>query len=116
MSDIGDKIRIEQTISLIDDMEYIISKYSNISFALKEVESQYALMMCLAQIGENIGKIKSDKIRKLLPVKEAAATRNIIIYSYDNLDLSITESTIVANIPELKRKLTKILEDFKDFT
>jgi uncharacterized protein with HEPN domain len=44
-------------------------------------------MMCIVQIGEIVNKIKYEKYREKLPVKNIIGFRNIITHNYDGINL-----------------------------
>lgn len=66
-------------------------------------------MHCLTQIGEIINKIESEDYRLSLPVKNAAALRNIIVHDYDGINLASLANTLAESIPELKKTIQKLL-------
>jgi len=66
-------------------------------------------MMCFVQIGELVNKIKSEKYKLKLPVKDIIGFRNIITHHYDGINYHIAEQTIAENIPQLKILIEEIL-------
>ena len=107
----SDTARLEQILAYIDDIDEIISRHKTIVKTLNDLEGQYAVMLCLSQVGELLGKIESPDIANHLPVRLAIGLRNVISHNYDGIDLTIVENTVIHNIPELKKTITSILHD-----
>jgi uncharacterized protein with HEPN domain len=110
MSEISDKAKLEAILSYIDDIFIIVDNHKSIENALSDLEGQYALMMCIQQIGELTNKIQSDKYKSKLPVRDIVGFRNTIAHNYDGINFQIVERTISDNIPELKRIIETILK------
>ncbi len=73
---------------------------------------QNACCMCILQIGE-LCKIVSDELRmqeKTIPWKEWCGIRGIFAHQYSNLDCESVWDTIQCDLPELKRKVERILK------
>ena len=87
----SDTAKLEQVIAYIDDIIEIVSRHENIVRTLDDIEGQYAVMLCLSQIGELLGKIESVSIIKRLPVRLATGLRNTISHNYDGIDLTIVK-------------------------
>ena len=103
--------KIDFIIKMIDDLEFVISKYQHITKALNDREGQLAILMCLLQIGENINKIDKEILKKydlMIEAKGAYAVRNFIAHDYEGVQLSKIEEIIRLNNPHLKEKLNKI--------
>ena len=107
MSHKTDTARLESILMYIEDINEIIQKHSNVEATLADMEGQYAVMMCLVQIGETLGRIESPGLREKLPVKLASSLRNIIVHDYEGVDPKIVRQTISESLPKLK---TQILE------
>ena len=107
----SDTARLEQILSYIDDIAEIVSRHKTIVKTLNDIEGQYAVMLCLSQIGELLGKIESSDIADLLPVRLAIGLRNVISHNYDGVDLTIVENAVIHDIPELRNKIISILHD-----
>ena len=74
---------------------------------------RHSLHMCLFQIGE-ISKLVPEDFKKKhieIPWVEMRGLRNVEAHDYDNLDLSAIWKTIERDIPDLERKINKILDD-----
>jgi uncharacterized protein with HEPN domain len=102
MSEKGDKAKLEAVLDYIQDIETIANRYKSIKDALADLEGQYALLMCIQQVGELVNKIKSEKYTSKIPVKNIVGFRNIIVHNYDGVNLKMVEGIIKINIPELK--------------
>jgi len=110
MSDRSDSAKLESILEFINHIEIIISRYSSIEEALLDIEGQYALLMCIQQIGEALNAIISENLRAKLPVKDAVGFRNIIVHNYDGINFAIVEMTLKLKIPELKATILSIME------
>jgi uncharacterized protein with HEPN domain len=110
MSRKSDIAKLESIEKYISDISKIILKHGDIQNALLDTEGQYAIMMCLVQIGEIIQKIEDIEIRQKLQIKEASGFRNLIVHNYEGIDFIITEKIVLENIPLLEQDIQKILE------
>jgi uncharacterized protein with HEPN domain len=99
MSNDSDKVRLYFILEIIDDMEEITNKYSDMDEAFNDVAGYHALSMCLLQIGEKIEKLRDAEYRKALPVKKVYHFRNILTHEYENIDVQLAKSLIHKDIP-----------------
>lgn len=109
MSNNSDYAKIEIILELILDMNLIIQRHGGIPESLLDIEGKHALLMCLQQIGENLGKVENEEWQLPLETKVAKIMRNIIAHDYLGIKLSIIQNTIEISIPKLKIKITEIL-------
>jgi uncharacterized protein with HEPN domain len=109
LSDQSDRARLETIAKLIGDIERIVQRHGSVRQTLDDFEGQHAVLMCIAQIGELLGKIRAPEYVQALPVKQAAGMRNLIMHNYENVDSRIAEITLTASIPELKRLIAPLL-------
>jgi uncharacterized protein with HEPN domain len=109
MSEKSEKANLEQMLKYIEDIQTITARHGSVHNALIDLEGQYAILMCLTQIGECMGKIQDEKLRQKFPAKSAVGMRNIIVHNYDGVDLTIVEKTVSQSIPELKTVLLQFL-------
>lgn len=109
MSDKSDIAKLNFISELISDIEFILSRHAGSAKALADVEGKHALLMCLQQIGEALGKIKQPSWQILLETQQANAMRNVIAHNYLGIDPRIVISTLDIKIPQLKEKLNTIL-------
>ena len=63
MSHKSDAVRLESILMYIEDINEIIRKHTGVEETLADKEGQYAVMMCLVQIGETLGRIESPDLR-----------------------------------------------------
>ena len=110
MSEKSDLIRLESILDYIDDIEKITLRHGSVQDALSDMEGQYAILMCIQQIGEILNKIKSEEYCSILPIKGAIGFRNVIVHDYDGINLSIAELTIEQQIPALRKTIQHIME------
>ena len=111
MSKISDRAKLEFIITLIEDIEFITNRHESISNTLNDIEGKHAILMCLQQIGESLGKLEDIKKKSELEGKEANLMRNIIAHDYMGIKLSIVVKTLEISIPKLKSKIQSILKE-----
>ena len=109
MSERADLARLQMIMEFISDIEAIVSRHGDSGQALSDVEGKHALMMCLQQIGEALGKIERQDWQEKLSSKQASAMRNIIAHNYLGVDLKIAKAAIDNVIPELKLAIDSLL-------
>ena len=110
MSKISDRAKLEFIINLIDDIEFIINRHESISNTLNDIEGKHAVLMCLQQIGESLGKLEDTKMKSQLEGKEANLMRNIIAHDYMGIKVSIVVGPLEISIPKLKSNIHLILK------
>jgi uncharacterized protein with HEPN domain len=71
MSRKADLARLEQVLTYIDDVAEIVKRHKTAERTLKDKEGQYAVLLCLTQIGELLGKISTPEFVERLPVRLA---------------------------------------------
>lgn len=113
MSHKGDIVRLYTINKFINDIESIIKNHGTIEKAVKNIEGQYALMLCIAQIGELLNKITTPELKTNLPVKDAVAFRNVIVHNYEHLNIKFTIRTLQESIPKLKEKIESLIKDYE---
>ncbi|MFO7810399.1 MAG: HepT-like ribonuclease domain-containing protein [Candidatus Delongbacteria bacterium] len=109
MSDLSDKARLENVLEYIKDIHRIVERHGNIDKALDDFEGEYAILMCMQQIGEMLNKIENQEYIKVLPVQQAYGFRNILAHSYGSVNINTVKDTIEKSIPELKTIISSIL-------
>jgi Uncharacterized conserved protein len=110
MSRKSDIAKLERIARLIDDSSEIVRRHGSIRAALQDKEGQYALFMCISQIGELLAKVEDEGLVEKLPVKEASAMRNFIVHNYEGVRMRIVEMTIEGDFPRLRATIQGILE------
>lgn len=109
MSRKSDIAKLERIVGLIDDTYEIIGRHGTPDSALKDKEGQYAILMCISQIGELLSKMESEDLIGLLPVREANAMRNVIVHDYEGVNLRIVAKTLERDLPGLRDIVRSIL-------
>ena len=100
-----DEVLLAQMRDAVAKIERFTHGMDEASFKNDE-KTQSAVIMQLALIGELAKRISGEtKAGILLPWKEIAGFRDNAIHDYFNIDLGIVWSTIVTDIPELKKAL-----------
>ncbi len=61
MSHRADLARRERILNYIDDIAEIVKRHRTAEKTLKDKEGQYAVFLCLVQIGELLGKISTPE-------------------------------------------------------
>lgn len=110
MSRKADLARLERLESYIDDIFTIVDRHGSIADTLDDLEGQYAVMLCLTQIGEQMAKIEDPDFVSHLPVRMAAGLRNIIVHDYEGVELTIIGNTLKDSLPELRIAIRSILD------
>ncbi|NPA87211.1 MAG: DUF86 domain-containing protein [Epsilonproteobacteria bacterium] len=108
------KAKLEFILQMIDDIEFIINRHGYITKSLEDREGQLTILMPLMQIGETLNKIDKKFLENydlLNDSKGAYSVRNFIAHDYEGVKLSVIENILRYNIPRLKDKILKILED-----
>lgn len=96
--------------SIINEIENLMSRYEN---NYKKFTSDFiavrAVERHLSIIGEAINKIqKINPEIQLSGVKNIIGLRNLIIHSYDSVDINILWSIIQKDIPILKLEIARL--------
>ena len=110
-----DLFRLEHIYAGIEKIEYLAGiLYNQENFETKWIE-QDAIIRNLEIIGEAVVNI-SDELKLEYPDvswKEIRGMRNIVTHQYFGLELSEVWSTVVNDIPLLKKQIHKIVEDLE---
>ncbi len=105
-------------------LEHILESIKNIesfSFGLsktgfeKDRLKQSAIIREIEIIGE-AGKNITEKFREKhpeVPWSKMAKTRDKLIHGYFGVDLDLTWDIVKSNLPDLKKKIKKIIEDIE---
>tara|TARA_Y100000310_G_C20660628_1_gene804526 strand:- start:1745 stop:2086 length:342 start_codon:yes stop_codon:yes gene_type:complete len=106
------KIFLLHILESIERIESFTKGVSETKFLSSEI-IQDAVVRRLEIIGEavkNISKSYRDK-HKEIEWKKIAGTRDIIVHEYFGVDLKLTFKIIKKDIPELKKNISKFLEE-----
>ena len=113
MSDLSDKAKLETVIEYLNDIDKIVERHGSIKAAIDDFEGEYAILMCLQQIGDTLNKIENPKYIEILPVRQAYGFRNILAHNYGSVNTKTVIDTIERNFPDLKHKITSLLNSIK---
>jgi uncharacterized protein with HEPN domain len=114
MSRSGDLARLELILNYASDIDEIVERHGGVSGTLRDKEGRYAVLLCLAQIGELLSRIETQAYIESLPIRFARGLRNIIVHDYEGVDLTIVEGTLETSVPELTRSIESILYGHRD--
>ena len=107
-----DRVIIYRMIKYCDDISILMERYSS-SFQryVDDIAFQYSCGMCLIQIGELAGKVSAETVNSNteIPWRAIKGMRNIHAHDYGSIDYAMVWNTLRDDIPDLKRKLSKIL-------
>jgi uncharacterized protein with HEPN domain len=110
MSHKGDIAKLVKTLKYISNIEQIVARHKGALLALKDLEGQPALLMCLMQIGELLNQLHDIELIKKFEVRKIVAFRNIVAHEYESILYDKTNSIILNNIPILKTQIISQLE------
>jgi uncharacterized protein with HEPN domain len=106
------KVKLEFVLSMIDDIEYILSKTNSITEALNDRIYKPAILMSLLQIGETLNKVETTNTKLLEYIRGAYNVRNFIAHDYEGVNLSIIEHILRELLQPLKDEIQIELEKF----
>lgn len=113
MSHRGDAARLFKISKYISDIEIIVKRHGSPEDSLADMEGQYAIMLCIAQIGELLNKIRSPEWSNRLPVKYAVAFRNIVVHDYEGINMNLAIRTLKESIPALKIIILDLIKEYE---
>ncbi len=104
-------LHILESIELIE--KYIKDK--NKEDFNKSVQLQDSVIRRIEIIGEATKALPQDIKKQYpdVPWKQISGMRDILIHKYSGVDLDLTWQTIIKDIPELKKKVKRILEELQ---
>ena len=109
-----DKIIMQKIMQYCNDIDELIKRFGDdIQLYESDFAYQYACSMCIIQIGELVGQL-SDELKSERPevawrlIKDM---RNLFAHDYARVDNEIVWETLKSNIPDLKEKCEKILNE-----
>lgn len=106
-----DKIFLNHILESIELIEKYIQNKTENDF-LKSNQLQDAVTRRLEIIGEAIKNIpkKLKEDNPTIPWKEITGMRDILIHQYFGIDLELTWEVVKRDIPDLKKKIEKIIK------
>ena len=109
------KIFLLYIIESIERIEDYIEGMSREDF-MENIQVQDAVLRRLEIIGEAVKNIPQDfrKEYSQIPWKQIAGTRDILIHEYFGVDLDLVWEIIKRDLPELREKIKKILEEISN--
>jgi len=111
-----DLFRLEHILESIEKIEYLTQLLHNQQdFETKWIE-QDAIIRNLEIVGEATIRISDDLKQKYSEVswKEIRGMRNIVTHQYFGVELNEIWSTVINDIPVLKKQIQKIIEDIAE--
>ena len=111
-----DRLALGKIVYYCDEIESILSQIDH-QYQRYERENlyQYALNMCLLQIGELVNHCSSELIEANphIPWKYARAMRNLYAHDYDSARLDIVWTTLTEDIPAFRAQIIQLLHDIE---
>ena len=111
-----DKIILSKIVKYCNDINYLLRKFNSDFLAYKEdISFQYSCNMCIIQIGELITRLSDDfkEEHREIPWHEIKAMRNLHTHDYEKVDFDTMWKTLIFDVPDLKNKLQKIIENLQ---
>lgn len=108
-----DKERLLDILEVINFLETHLPKDKSLG-ALREFEFM-GVVRYLEIIGEACRtlSIQFKEKHNMVPWRQLANMRNVLIHQYFNVDTEKVEKTIKEDLPRLKTQIEKILENYK---
>ena len=106
------KILLFDILDSIEKIEKYTKKISKGKF-FDDLQIQDAVVRRIGIIGEAVKNLPAFFRNKYssIPWKEMAGTRDVIIHDYSGVDVDLIWEIIDKNIPQLKKKILKLLEE-----
>lgn len=110
----NNKIFLLHILESIERIERLMKGVSQEKFITSE-DKEDAAVRRLAIIGEAVKNLSKSFKDKHPEVKwhKIAGMRNLLVHEYFGVDLKLTYKIIKEDIPELKKKILKLIEEFK---
>ena len=112
-----DRYALKKIVRYCNEIDSILKQIGR-SYDRFESETvyQYALSMCLLQIGELVGHCSAELIgaNPQIPWKYARAMRNLYAHDYDSARLDVVWTTLTDDIPAMKAQIEQLLHGTED--
>lgn len=107
------KIFLEHILESINEIERNIDNMSEVKFSASTT-IQDAIVRRLEIIGEATKNLPISFREKhtTIPWKKMAGMRDVLIHGYFGIDMELVWKITQKDIPELKKKILKLLENF----
>ena len=106
---------IDYINDIMDSIEKIQEFTKNMEFNefISDDKTNYAIIRCFEIIGEANKSIPQEIIKnhQTIPLQEMAGIRDKLIHGYFGANLKVVWKTINEDIPDLKLKITQILQN-----
>ena len=109
----NDCVTIRKMILYCDQIDKLMDRFGRNPDAFRnDFAYQYAVGMCILQIGELVNRLTPDALAEntQIPWRLIRAMRNTFAHDYERTKLSIVWYTMIEDIPALRRQLTSILD------
>ena len=113
-----DKERVNKTvlkkiIGYCDNVGELIERFGSYENFVSDFAYQMAAGMCIIQIGELTTRLSEEFKERHSEIewKPIKAVRNIFVHDYEETDFKMVWDALTDDIPDLKRKLEKILAE-----
>ena len=109
-----DRDRLEDILEAIERIERYTQKGQE-AFEQDELIQVWVLHH-IQIIGEGAAKVSSDlqQAHSEIPWAEIVAMRNLLVHEYFGIDLEEVWSTVVADLPSLKKNVNAVLESLSE--
>jgi len=109
------KVFIEHILECIEIIEKYTEGKAKEDF-LNSIQLQDAVIRRIEIIGEAVKNIQEEikKSYQDIPWKKIAGMRDILIHEYFGVDLELTWEVVKKDIPDLKRKISKIKKNLQE--
>ncbi len=112
--DRANKVCIQKIVKHCDEIIKMNKSHGEIREELdNNIEFQYACAMCIVQIGELVSRVDDEltQTHRDIPWRQLKGLRNIYAHDYERIDNDMIWETITVDIPDIKDKLVKLMNE-----